>query len=125
MPQKRNPDAAELMRAKAGRLLGAFVTLSAIMKGLPLAYGRDMQEDKQPVFDAADTLALMAAAITGMVKDMKPQKAAMKAALGGFITATDLADWLVRKADVPFREAHAITGKIVRVAERKTLRSPM
>jgi len=120
MPQKRNPDAAELVRAKAGRLLGAFVTLSAVMKALPLAYAKDLQEDKQQVFDAADTLHLMIAAMEGMVGDMRPDEKAMRRALGaGFITATDFADWLVRAANVPFRDAHQITGKIVRLAEKK------
>jgi argininosuccinate lyase len=120
MPQKRNPDAAELVRAKSGRLLGAFNTLFVVMKGLALAYAKDMQEDKEQVFDAVDTLHLMLAAMTGMVRDMKPNKAAMQKALeAGFITATDLADWLVRSANVPFRDAHRITGKIVRLAEQK------
>lgn len=120
MPQKRNPDAAELMRGKAGRLLGAFNTLFVVMKGLALAYGKDMQEDKQPVFDAVDTLRLIIAAATGMVRDMQPNAEAMREALGaGFITATDLADWLVRTAGVPFRDAHHITGKIVAVAEAR------
>lgn len=123
MPQKRNPDAAELVRAKAGRLLGAFTTLTVVMKGLPLAYAKDMQEDKEHVFDAADTLLLSLAAMAGMVRDMEPQKKALSYALAnGFITATDLADWLVRVADVPFRNAHHITGKIVRLAETKGCR---
>jgi argininosuccinate lyase len=120
MPQKRNPDAAELVRAKTGRLLGAFNALFVVMKGLPLAYAKDTQEDKEHVFDAVDTLQLMIAAMTGMVADMAPNKTALTAALAkGFITATDLADWLVRAANVPFREAHHITGKIVRLAEAK------
>jgi argininosuccinate lyase len=120
MPQKRNPDAAELVRAKAGRLLGAFTTLFVVMKGLPLAYAKDMQEDKRHVFDAADTLRLMIAAMEGMVRDMRPDQRAMSRALDiGFITATDLADWLVRAANVPFRDAHGMTGKIVRLAEKK------
>ena len=120
MPQKRNPDAAELVRAKAGRLLGAFNTLFVVMKGLPLAYAKDMQEDKEQVFDAADTLQLIIAAMAGMVRDMKPDADAMRNALGaGFITATDLADWLVRSCNVPFRDAHHITGKIVRLAESR------
>ncbi len=120
MPQKRNPDAAELVRAKAGRLLGAFQTLAVVMKGLPLAYAKDMQEDKEQVFDAADTLHLTLAVMAGMVRDMKPNTDAMQRALGmGFITATDLADWLVRCCNVPFRDAHHITGKIVRLAESK------
>jgi argininosuccinate lyase len=121
MPQKRNPDAAELMRAKSGRLLGAYNTLFVVMKGLPLAYAKDMQEDKEPVFDAVDTLGLIIAAATGMVRDMKPNAAAMRRALEtGFITATDLADWLVRAAGIPFRDAHHIAGKIVRLAEAKS-----
>ncbi len=120
MPQKRNPDAAELVRAKTGRLLGAFTTLLVVMKGLPLAYGKDMQEDKEQVFDATDTLHLMVAATAGMVRDMKADTGAMEKALAtGFITATDLADWLVRAANVPFRDAHHITGKIVRIAESR------
>ncbi|MDX2028771.1 MAG: argininosuccinate lyase [Alphaproteobacteria bacterium] len=120
MPQKRNPDAAELVRAKTGRLLGAFTTLLTVMKGLSLAYAKDMQEDKEHVFDAADTLRLMVAAMAGMARDMKPNRAALERAMGeGFITATDLADWLVREANVPFRDAHHITGKIVQLAEKK------
>lgn len=120
MPQKRNPDAAELVRAKSGRLLGAFNTLFVVMKGLPLAYAKDMQEDKEQVFDAVDTLHLMLAAMAGMVRDMKPNEAEMHKALeAGFITATDLADWLVRSANIPFRDAHHITGKLVRLAEQK------
>ena len=120
MPQKRNPDAAELVRAKSGRLLGAFTALFTIMKGLPLAYAKDMQEDKEQVFDAADTLALIIPAMAGMVRDMQPDMAALTKALqNGFITATDLADWLVRACNVPFRDAHHITGKIVRLAEQK------
>ncbi len=118
MPQKRNPDAAELVRAKAGRLLGTFAGLLAVMKGLPLAYAKDMQEDKAPVFDAADTLALCLAATTGMVRDMKPDKAAMrKVAASGFSTATDLADFLVRRLGLPFRQAHHVTGALVARAE--------
>ncbi len=120
MPQKRNPDAAELVRAKTGRLLGAFTTLLVVMKGLPLAYGKDTQEEKSQMFDAADTMRLVIAAMAGMVRDMRPDKAALTRALSeGFITATDLADWLVRTANVPFREAHHITGQIVRLAEKK------
>jgi len=122
MPQKRNPDAAELVRAKTGRLLSAFNTLYVVMKGLALAYGKDMQEDKAPVFDAADTLCLSIAAMTGMIADMKADKAAMAKALdAGFITATDLADYLVRKLGLPFRQAHHATGKIVRLAEKKNI----
>ncbi|MFY9287336.1 MAG: argininosuccinate lyase [Alphaproteobacteria bacterium] len=120
MPQKRNPDAAELVRGKSGRLLGAFTTLFVVMKGLSLTYAKDMQEDKEPVFDAADTLHLMIAASAGMVRDLKPNKSALDKALeAGFITATDLADWLVRAGNIPFRDAHHITGKIVRLAEQK------
>lgn len=123
MPQKRNPDAAELVRGKTGRLLGAFTTLFVVMKGLALTYAKDMQEDKEQVFDAVDTLHLMIAAMAGMVRDMTVNKGALEEALKvGYITATDLADWLVRAADVPFREAHHVTGKIVRLAEQKKLR---
>ena len=123
MPQKRNPDAAELTRGKAGRVLGSFVTLATILKGLSLTYAKDMQEDKEPVFDAVDTLRLTLAASAGMVRDMKPDAKAMREALDkGFITATDLADWLVRAANIPFRDAHHITGKIVRLAEAKNCR---
>ena len=123
MPQKRNPDAAELVRAKVGRLLGSFTTLAVVVKGLPLTYAKDMQEDKQPVFDAVDTLHLSIAATAGMVRDMQPNTAAMRSALdAGFITATDLADWLVRAANIPFRDAHHITGKAVRLAEQKKCR---
>jgi len=118
MPQKRNPDAAELVRAKAGRLLGAFTQLSVVMKGLPLAYSKDMQEDKVPVFEAFDALEVSLAAMTGMVADLEPNKERMAAAAGaGFSTATDLADWLVRELGVPFRDAHHITGSAVKRAE--------
>ncbi len=118
MPQKRNPDAAELVRAKSGRLLGALTTLLAVMKGLPLAYSKDMQEDKAPVFDAADTLELALAATAGMVGDLVPDAAAMRrVAASGFSTATDLADWLVRVLGLPFREAHHLTGALVARAE--------
>jgi len=118
MPQKRNPDAAELVRAKAGRLLGALAGLLAVMKGLPLAYAKDMQEDKAPVFDAADTLSLCLAATTGMVRDMKVDETAMRAvAASGYSTATDLADWLVRELGLPFRQAHHVTGALVARAE--------
>ena len=120
MPQKRNPDAAELVRAKAGRILGALTTLVVVMKGLPLAYSKDMQEDKEPVFDTADTLALLVAAMTGMVEDMRVNTEAMRAAAdSAFATATDLADWLVRELDLPFRQAHHATGAIVKLAERR------
>jgi len=120
MPQKRNPDAAELIRAKAGSVIGGMVSLLTAMKGLPLAYSKDMQEDKVPVFAAADTLALSVAAMTGMIKDMKPDRKAMARAAGAaFSTATDLADWLVRVLKLPFRQAHAISAKIVQRAEKK------
>jgi argininosuccinate lyase len=120
MPQKRNPDAAELVRAKAGRILGALVALSVVMKGLPLAYGKDMQEDKEQVFDALPSLSLALAATAGMVRDLTPDLAAMRAAAGsGYATATDLADWLVREAGLPFREAHHATGAIVAEASRR------
>ncbi|MBI1777399.1 MAG: argininosuccinate lyase [Proteobacteria bacterium] len=120
MPQKRNPDAAELVRAKAGRVIGALDSLLIMMKGLPLAYGKDMQEDKEPTFEAADTLSLSLAAMTGMVKDMRPQADAMRRAVEqGYPTATDLADWLVRRLGLPFREAHHLTGRIVRRAEER------
>jgi argininosuccinate lyase len=122
MPQKRNPDAAELVRAKAGRILGDFASLLVVMKGLPLAYSKDMQEDKEPVFDALDTLILSIAAMTGMVEDLQPDPQAMrKAAALGFATATDLADWLVRKLNLPFREAHHLVGKLVALAESRGL----
>jgi argininosuccinate lyase len=118
MPQKRNPDAAELVRAKVGRILGGFVALAIVLKGLPLAYSKDMQEDKEQVFDAADTLLLALAAMEGMVRDMVPQAERLRAAAGrGFSTATDLADWLVRRLGMPFREAHHVTGSLVKLAE--------
>ncbi|MGE4165165.1 MAG: argininosuccinate lyase [Xanthobacteraceae bacterium] len=114
MPQKRNPDAAELVRAKAGRIVGALNALLIVMKGLPLAYAKDMQEDKEGAMDALSALSLCIAAMTGMVRDMQPDTAKMKKAAGeGYATATDLADWLVRTLNIPFREAHHITGKIV------------
>jgi argininosuccinate lyase len=120
MPQKKNPDAAELVRAKIGRINGHLVGLLTVMKGLPLTYSKDMQEDKEAVFDAAETLDLMLAAMTGMVSDMTVDTAAMKRAAGaGFSTATDLADWLVRKLGLPFREAHHVTGRAVALAESK------
>ncbi|MEX6724616.1 argininosuccinate lyase [Parapedomonas caeni] len=122
MPQKRNPDAAELVRAKVGRLLGAFQSLAVVMKGLPLAYSKDMQDDKEPVFHAVDTLGLCLAAMTGMVETLVFNTAPMRAAAAsGFSTATDLADWLVRAGGVPFREAHHITGRAVKLAEEKGL----
>ncbi len=120
MPQKRNPDAAELIRAKAGEVIGALTALAVAMKGLPLAYGKDMQEDKVPVFRTTDTLSLCLAAMTGMVNGMRFDKARMKADAGqGFATATDLADWLVRELGMPFRNAHHATGRLVAMAERK------
>ena len=119
MPQKRNPDAAELIRAKVARITGSLVALLTVMKGLPLAYSKDMQEDKEAVFDAADTLLLSLAAMEGMIRDLAPDRARMAAAAGaGFSTATDLADWLVREAGLPFREAHHATGALVALAER-------
>ncbi|MCG6885069.1 MAG: argininosuccinate lyase [Silicimonas sp.] len=118
MPQKKNPDAAELVRAKIGRILGATVGLFTVMKGLPLTYSKDMQEDKEQVFDAADSLMLALAAMEGMVRDMAAQPEALRAAASsGFSTATDLADWLVREAGLPFREAHHVTGRLVAMAE--------
>jgi argininosuccinate lyase len=114
MPQKRNPDAAELVRAKTGRVIGALNALLIVMKGLPLAYQKDMQEDKEGTIDALDALALSLDAMTGMVRDMKPDVGRMMAAAGaGYATATDLADWLVRTLKMPFREAHHVTGRIV------------
>jgi argininosuccinate lyase len=122
MPQKRNPDAAELTRAKVGRIAGAFQSLLVVMKGLPLAYSKDMQEDKEVAFDALDSLALAIAATTGMVEDMEAKPEAMRAAAsGGYATATDLADWLVRVLKLPFREAHHVTGRIVAAAEAQNL----
>ena len=118
MPQKKNPDAAELLRAKIGRILGATVALFTVMKGLPLTYSKDMQEDKEQVFDAADTLMLGLAAMTGMVGDMTANRAVLaQAAASGFSTATDLADWLVRELGLPFRDAHHVTGALVALAE--------
>ncbi|WP_404401654.1 argininosuccinate lyase [Pelagibacterium halotolerans] len=120
MPQKRNPDAAELIRAKIGRIFGAFSSLLMVMKGLPLAYSKDMQEDKEVAFDALDNFSLCLAAMTGMAGDLSVNTDKMAAAAGaGFSTATDLADWLVRVANVPFREAHHITGRAVAAAEAK------
>ena len=118
MPQKKNPDAAELVRAKTGRINGSLVALLTVMKGLPLAYSKDMQEDKEQVFDAAENLELAIAAMTGMVSDMTVNVEKMKAAAGaGYSTATDLADWLVRELGLPFREAHHVTGRVVALAE--------
>ncbi len=120
MPQKKNPDAAELVRAKSGRVMGALQGLLVVMKGLPLAYGKDMQEDKEQTFAAADDLELCVAAMAGMIADMAVNREAMAAAAGaGFTTATDLADWLVRVLGMPFRDAHHVTGRIVRLAESK------
>ncbi len=118
MPQKKNPDAAELIRAKIGRILGAAVALFVVMKGLPLAYSKDMQEDKEQVFDASDNLMLALAAMTGMLSDLHANRDRLEAAAGsGFSTATDLADWLVREAGLPFRDAHHVTGALVAMAE--------
>jgi argininosuccinate lyase len=120
MPQKRNPDAAELIRGKTGRVLGDFVALAAVVKGLVLTYGTDLQEDKERVFDAADTLELSLAAMAAMVADLTAQAEKMRAACEpGFPTATDLADWVVRVLKKPFREAHHIAGSIVKMAEEK------
>lgn len=120
MPQKRNPDAAELSRAKVGRIAAAFQGLVIVMKGLPLAYSKDMQEDKETAFDALSSLGLVIAAMAGMVADLEPLPEAMRAAAGrGYSTATDLADWLVRELKMPFREAHHVTGAIVKAAEAK------
>ena len=120
MPQKKNPDAAELIRAKVGRIYGANTGLMMVMKGLPLAYSKDMQEDKEQVFDAADSWMLAMAAMEGMVKDMTANRDSLKAAAGsGFSTATDLADWLVRVLGMPFRDAHHVTGTLVALAESK------
>ncbi len=120
MPQKKNPDAAELIRAKIGRILGAQVGLFTVMKGLPLTYSKDMQEDKEQVFDAADNFMLALAAMTGMVGDMTANRDALRAAAAsGFSTATDLADWLVRELGMPFRDAHHVTGRAVALAEAK------
>jgi argininosuccinate lyase len=120
MPQKKNPDAAELVRGHSGRITGCLVSLMMTMKGLPLAYSKDMQDDKPPVFEAAGLLALSIAAMTGMVADTTFRTERMRAAAElGFATATDLADWLVRQADIPFREAHHITGAAVKLAEQR------
>ncbi|WP_299647547.1 argininosuccinate lyase [uncultured Jannaschia sp.] len=125
MPQKKNPDAAELLRAKIGRIFGAQAALLMVMKGLPLTYSKDMQEDKEQVFDAADSLMLALAAMTGMVGDMNANREALEAAAAsGFSTATDLADWLVRELDLPFREAHHVTGALVKLAEEAGIDLP-
>ena len=118
MPQKKNPDAAELIRAKVGRILGSLTQLTVVMKGLPLTYSKDMQEDKVPTFEAFDALELSLAAMAGMIADLEPVAERMAAAAGaGFSTATDLADWLVRTLDMPFRDAHHVTGAAVKMAE--------
>jgi len=120
MPQKKNPDAAELVRAKTGRINGSLITLLTVLKGLPLAYSKDMQEDKEAVFDAAASLEVSLAAMTGMISDMTVNTDAMRNAAGsGFSTATDLADWLVREAGLPFRDAHHVTGRAVALAEQE------
>jgi argininosuccinate lyase len=125
MPQKKNPDAAELVRAKAGRLLGSFTQLAVVMKGLPLTYSKDMQEDKVPTFEAFDALELSLRAMAGMVADMQPNVENMEKAAGaGFSTATDLADWLVRELGLPFREAHHITGAAVKRCEELACELP-
>ncbi|WP_299870511.1 argininosuccinate lyase [uncultured Hoeflea sp.] len=121
MPQKKNPDAAELVRAKTGRINGSLIGLLTVMKGLPLAYSKDMQEDKEQVFDAAASLELSIAAMTGMIRDMEIRQDNMRAAAGaGYSTATDLADWLVREAGLPFRDAHHVTGRAVALAESRS-----
>ncbi|NDF12651.1 MAG: argininosuccinate lyase [Proteobacteria bacterium] len=123
MPQKRNPDAAELIRAKTGRINGSLITLLTVMKGLPLAYSKDMQEDKEPVFDAAENILLGIEAMAGMVRDMTPdRKRLYESAAEGFSTATDLADWLVKNLGLPFRDCHHIVGRVVKQAEEKGLR---
>jgi argininosuccinate lyase len=120
MPQKRNPDAAELVRAKSGRIYGSLFTLLTVMKGLSLTYSKDMQEDKEPVFDTVENLGLCINAMTGMVKDLKVNQARMKESAGlGYSTATDLADWLVQNLGIPFRKCHSISGKIVKLAEER------
>ncbi len=120
MPQKRNPDAAELVRAKAGRIIGALTGLLIVMKGLPLAYSKDMQEDKEGTFDALQSLSLCLAAMAGMVRDLEPVAETLKRAAGsGYATATDLADWLVRELNMPFRQAHHVTGRVVAAASAR------
>jgi argininosuccinate lyase len=122
MPQKRNPDAAELIRAKSGRVAGHWLGLAQVLKGLPLAYSKDLQEDKEPVFDTVDQLLLALHAMAGMTAELKFDKARLRAAAGqGFSTATDLADWLVQKLALPFRDAHHLTGRLVKLAESKGL----
>lgn len=123
MPQKRNPDAAELVRGHSGRIIGCMTALMITMKGLPLAYSKDMQDDKPPLFEAYDLLALSLAAMTGMIETIEFRTDRMRdLAESGFATATDLADWLVREAGVPFREAHHITGRAVKLAEERGCR---
>lgn len=125
MPQKRNPDAAELCRAKVGRIAGAFQGLTMVMKGLPLTYSKDMQEDKEQTFDALEAYAVAVAAMTGMIGDLEPVPERMRAVAGsGYSTATDLADWLVRTLKMPFREAHHVTGAIVKAAEKRGVDLP-
>ncbi len=125
MPQKRNADAAELVRAKPGRILGALTALLVVMKGLPLTYSKDMQEDKEPAFDAIDNLSLALAATAGMVRDLEPDREIMRAAAAGeFSTATDLADWLVRALNMPFRDAHHVAGSMVALAEKQDCALP-
>ena len=120
MPQKRNPDAAELVRGKTGRIIGALNALMVMMKGLPLAFCKDMQEDKEPLFDATETLHVCIAACTGMVQDIEANSSSMENASElGFSTATDLADWLVRVLNIPFRQSHHVTGCVVKLAEQK------
>jgi argininosuccinate lyase len=122
MPQKKNPDAAELVRGHSGRIVGCLTALMITMKGLPLAYSKDMQDDKPPVFEAASLLALSIAAMTGMVAEATFRTGRMRAAAElGYATATDLADWLVRQANIPFREAHHITGSAVKLAESRSV----
>ena len=120
MPQKRNPDAAELVRAKTGRVIGDLNALLVVMKGLPMAYSKDMQEDKEPVFEVADTLTLTVLATTGMIRDLSANREIMASAAGqGYANATDLADWLVRELGLPFRRAHHVTGSLVKLAEAR------
>ena len=122
MPQKRNPDAAELVRAKTGRVIGDLNALLVVMKGLPMAYSKDMQEDKEPVFEVADTLTLTVLATTGMIRDLSANREVMASAAGqGYATATDLADWLVRELGLPFRRAHHVTGSLVKLAEARAV----
>ena len=123
MPQKRNPDAAELVRGKVGQVVGALTQLLIIVKGLPLSYGKDLQDDKAPTFAASDAMALCVAATAGMIRDMRVNEARLRQATdGGFLTATDLADWLVRELGLPFRNAHHVTGELVRLAEGRQCR---